>query len=283
MARQIDFRRAGWSSLDTGVLREVVASLELTQRFFHKAALWENWDEEIDCEGDSAAAPDDDEAQVDSCTHWVRWHDTELVLAYSLSEVSNLEQTLSSFDAAFWSVTLPELIPLSLLAFAKHGQPPPPEFGPTLLKNTMERLRRVLLGCCPGVDALIFSEGVRHQILDNLQHAHMLHASQMESRRTIRSQVAHWMERGAIPNDPSLQRQLQDAPNCSKLSAKEIVSSAGWARTADGRERGRRVAELLTQVGDLLRDEDGSTHKLMMLVVLTDGLCTAVDRRNLQG
>ena len=142
---------------------------------------------------------------------------------------------MCSFDEAFWSVTLPELVPLSLLAFARHWQPLPPEFGPTLLNNMMERLRRVLLVCSPGVDALIFSEGVRHQILNNLQHAHLMHASQLESRRTIKIQVDHWVEHGAIPNDPSQQMQLQDVPNCSRPLSGEEIMSAGWARTKNCR------------------------------------------------
>ena len=273
--RQINFRHAGWASLGREVLSRVVASLDRTQGFFHKVALWENWDEEKDCERNTA----DEEEVVDSGTDAVCWLDTELALPYGFTEDCNLEQTLSNFDEIFLSVPMPELIPQSLLAFVRGERPLPPEFGPTILGGTMERLRRILLNC-PGVaDEMIFSERVRTQMLENLQHAHLLQAAKFESLRTIESQIHHWVGQGVLADGHS----LDGIPNRNLLSAEDIMSSAGWAKTKESRERSKRIGDLLAEVGDLLKDRDGSTHKLMMLVVLTYGLRSTVDGRSLQG
>ena len=269
---KIHSRNAGWASLGREALSQVVSSLDRTQGFFHKVALWENWDEEMDCERN--------EEESDSCTDSVSWLDTELVLPYGFTETCNLEQTLSNFDEIGRSVPIPELVPLSLLAFVRDERPLPPEFGPTLLGGTMERLRRILLNC-PGVaDEMIFSERVRSQMLENLQHAHLLQASRMEGIRTLQGQINHWVDQGVLANDDV---SLDEIPNRRLLSAEDIMSSAGWAKTKESRERTRRISDLLAEVGDLLKDRDGSTHKLMTLGVLTYGLRSDVDGRSLQG
>ena len=179
----IHFRHAGWASLEREVLSQVVDQLDRTQGFFHKVALWENWDDEMDCERTTA-----DEEEVDSCTDTACWLDTELVLTYGLTENCNLDQTLSNFDNIFGSVPTPQLMSLSLLAFMRGEKPLPPEFGPTLLGATMERLRRILLNCPGVVDEMTFSEGVRSKMLENLQLAHLLQASQFEGLRTTENQ-----------------------------------------------------------------------------------------------
>ena len=254
----------------------MVSSLDRTQGFFHKVALWENWDEEMDCERNIAA----DEEEGDSCTDAISWLDTELVLPYGFTETCNLEQTLSNFDEIGRSVPIPELVPLSLLAFFRGEKPLPLEFGPTILGGAMERLRRILLNC-PGVaDEMIFSERVRSQMLENLQLAHLLQASRMEGIRTLEGQINHWVEQGVLANDDV---SLDEIPNRRLLTAEDIMSSAGWAKTKESRERTRRISDLLAEVGDLLKDRDGSTHKLMTLVVLTYGLRSDVDGRSLQG
>ena len=235
----------------------------------------------MDCGRNMAA----DEEEGDSCTDAVSWLDTELVLPYGFTENCNLEQTLSNFDKIGRSVPIPELVPLSLLAFLRGEKPLPPDFGPTLLGGTMERLRRILLSC-PGVaDEMIFSERVRSQMLENLQHAHLLQASRLEGIRTLEGQINHWVEQGVLAkDDPSL--DVDEIPNRTRLlSAKEIMSSAGWTKTKENRERSRRISDRLAEVGDLLKDRDGSTHKLMTLVVLTYGLHSDVDGRgrSLQG
>ena len=268
MLSNIQLRNAGWASLDREVLSQLVSSLDRTQGFFHKVALWENWDEEMDVDNEGNAT----EGEEDDC-----WLDIELVLPYGFTETCNLEHTLSNFDKIARSVPTPELIPLSFLAFMRTERPLPPELGPTMLGCTMEKLRRILLNC-PGVtDEMIFSERDRSQMLENLQHAHFLQASRLECR-TFESQIMHWVDEGVLANNC-----LDEMPNRRPLTAEDIMSSAGWAKTKEGRERCRRISEVLVNVGELLRDRDGSTHKLMTLVVLTNGLYSAVDGRSLQG
>ena len=237
--------------------------------------MWENWDDEA-CSGDADAA---DEGEGDSCSFTSCWLDTELVLSYGFTESCNLENTLLHYDRIAQSVPTPELIKISLLAFLRGESPLPPEFGPTMLGAAMEKLRRILLRCAGVADELVFSERVRSQMLENLQHAHLLQASKVEGLRTFESQIGHWLQLGVLSEDPSLDKM----PCRRMLTACDIMSAAGWSQTKESGERIRRISEMLAEVGDAMKDQDGSTHQLMTLVVLTNGLRSKVDGRSLQG
>ena len=234
--------------------------------------MWENWDDETG--SGEADAADEGEGDYTSC-----WLDTELVLSYGFTESCNLENTLLHYDRIARSVPTPELIKISLLAFLRSERPLPPEFGPTMLGATMEKLRRILLRCAGVAEELVFSERVRSQMLENLQHAHLLQASKVEGLRTSESQIRHWLQQGVLSEDPNLDKM----PNRRMLTACDIMSAAGWSQTKESGERIRRISAMLAEVGDAMKDQDGSTHQLMTLVVLTNGLRSKVDGRSLQG
>ncbi len=198
---------------------------------------------------------------ADSSNDVLCFRNQEIRSCYSPDEELAVLDLFRTFDDAYGSMPLPPVLVSHLLDFA-GGRPLSVSYGETMFFNLRERLTRVLLSC-EGVEAdaaQIFTPENSLRLQINLMHAVAVHGARMESYPTVSGQIRHWIRAGAMPEIDF------DAPNDSQLTVIQVNSVN--QRLVD--EDARRLRHLLATVGELVQDP--ATFRLLLLVLLTDGL-----------
>jgi hypothetical protein len=189
----------------------------------------------------------------------------DIIETYTFEEELVMTVFFRSFDQAYGSLPLSPQLSKSMVDFAS-GIPLPRDVGPVGFRNAQLRMHSLLFSMCECFSDLPYSSKTRAMTV-NTSQAMVANMARIEVYPSIKEQIGHYVKCGAMP-DVSL-------PPCHdrKITILSINKNSALMNT----ESGSRMKYLLDELRTLVLDE--GTFRLLMLVLLTNGL-TTTDGRN---